>query len=228
MGEPSQFREPSRNAPTQLSPDQANRLWEEFRAGHNPAGRAALDGLYRSLRKPLVEFCMLKGCDPELADEIAETAFVRLIIRRPVARRGFISLLRKTAQNLCRDAQKSRRRSPTPLPHPGDAPQDRAATVRERPATRAPTVRERPSPQSHAPSASERVSRDETIQAVQDCLAQLPPEHRAFIVYHEVEGLTQQAACDLLGWKIAPSTAHARLARIREQLARCLEKKKIF
>ncbi|MCH7527634.1 MAG: RNA polymerase sigma factor, partial [Planctomycetes bacterium] len=179
MGEPSQFREPSRNAPTQLSPDQANRLWEEFRTSHNPAGRVALDGLYRSLRKPLVEFCMLKGCDPELADEIAETAFVRLIIRRPVARRGFIPLLRKTAQNLCRDAQKSRRRSPTLDPD-----------LRDPTEYRAPTVRERVSPPSDAPSASERVSRDETIQAVQDCLAQLPPEHRAFIVYHEVEGLT--------------------------------------
>lgn len=80
-----------------LSAGEANQLWERYRSGVSPVSMAALDRLYRALRPPLVEFCRAKGCDAELADEAAEQAFIRLMIRKPAARRGFIPLLRKTA-----------------------------------------------------------------------------------------------------------------------------------
>lgn len=179
-----------------LSPEQATQLWNVFRTTSPPAGRDALDRLYRSLRHPLVRFCRLKGCDPELADEIAEAAFIRLIVRKPTPRRGFIPLLHKTAQNLCRDAQKRRPQSdPPPI-----SPESAAADV--------------------------RVIHDESVEAVRDCLNTLDPEDRALLIYHHVEGLTQQAAAELLGLRAAPSTIAVRLKRIRDALARCLKKKR--
>ena len=181
-----------------LSGEVANRLWREFCAGQQPAAREALDRLYRGLRHPLIDFCRLKGCDPELADEIAEHTFVRLLVRRPPARKGFIPLLRKTAQNLHRDAQRRAQRQfePPIAPLPRDPPQ----------------------------AAMEA----ETARAVWDCLGTLEPEDRALVICHHVDGLTQKAACDLLGLDISPAGATARLKRARESLARCLKKKMIF
>ena len=181
-----------------LSTDEATRLWHEFRAGGNPVGPEALGRLYRCLRHPLIDFCRLQGCDPELADEIAEAAFVRLFVRRPPARKGFIPLLRKTAQNLHRDARRQARRQPEPaLP---SLPRD----------------------------PSEAVMDAETVQAVRDCLGTLDPEDRALVICHHVDGLTQKAACELLGLDISPAGTTARLKRARERLARCLKKKMIF
>lgn len=187
-----------------LSPADANRLWEEYRTGTNPSARDALDRLYRVLRRPLLEFCRTKGCDAELADEIAETAFIRLIVRKPKARRGFLPLLNKTAQNLLYDHRKTAAHS---SPLTDDTP--------------------RP-PAFRALSAGERVVQDETVRAVRECLNTLDPEDRALLLYHHVQGLTQRAACELLSLRAAPSTITARLTRIRDQLARCLEKKKIL
>ncbi len=191
--------QPQHGAVDGLSPNDANRLWEKYcAAGGGAAGREALDRLYRSLRRPLVEFCRLKGCDSELADETAEATFIRLIVRKPAARRGFIPLLRKTAQNLCYDALKARRRTV-----PSDAP-------------------------IRALGASDGSIDNETVQAVRDCLNTLKPEDRALVLYHHVDGLTQRAACDLLGLDAAPSTITVRLKQIRDQLARCLKKKLIL
>ncbi len=102
-----------------LSTDEANQLWERYRSDGAPAGTAALDQLYRALRTPLFAFCRVKCGDPELADEIAEQAFVRLMIRKPRARRGIIPLLHKTAFNLIRDAWRTRS---IPIGHTAEAP----------------------------------------------------------------------------------------------------------
>ncbi len=188
----------SEDSPTGLSEDEATRLWGEFCAGEQPAARDALDRLYRGLRRPLIDFCRLKGCDPELADEIAEAAFVRLLVRRPPARKGFIPLLRKTAQNLQRDARRRLRRQSEPP--------------------------ERPPPGNPGSEAIEA----ETVRAVRGCLRTIPAEDRALVIYHHVDGLTQKAASELLGLNTSPAGLTARLKRARERLARCLKKKLIF
>jgi DNA-directed RNA polymerase specialized sigma24 family protein len=90
---------------SKLSPEEANQLWEAYRSGGNPSAMRAIDTLYRTLRPVLIEFCKSKGCDAELADEITEQAFFRLMHRKPQARSGFVSLIRKTAQNLVADAR---------------------------------------------------------------------------------------------------------------------------
>lgn len=181
-----------------LSREEATRLWEQFRSGPNPASGEAMGRLYRSLRRALIKFCQLQGCDPELADEITEAAFVRLFVLRPPARKGFIPLLRKTAQNLYLDARKRARRKfePTLTPPPSDP--------------------------------SEKAMEAETVRAVRDCLGTLDPEDRALVICHHVNGLTQKAACDLLGLDISPAGTTARLKRARERLARCLKNKMIF
>ncbi len=186
-----------------LSPEEAKQLWEAYRSGGNPAAMRAIDALYRALRPMLIEFCKSKGCDAELADEITEQAFFRLMHRKPQARSGFISLIRKTAQNLLADAR-------------ADARKPSRSTA---PATSAEDV-------STDPVAS--AQRSETIQAVQDCLARLKADERAFLTFIAVHGLTQRVSCEMLGWQIAPSTAHKRYHHIRDKLARCLKEKNIF
>ncbi len=186
-----------------LSPEDANQLWEAYRSGSNPAAMRAIDALYRALRPPLIEFCKSKGCDAELADEITEQAFFRLMHRKPSARSGFISLIRKTAQNLLADARADARKSSRPAA-PATSPEDASTD----------------------PVAS--AQRSETIQAVRHCLARLQPDERAFLTFIAVNGLTQRVACEMLGWQIAPSTAHKRYHHIRDELAQCLKEKQVW
>ncbi len=190
-----------------LSPEEGNQLWEAYRSGGNPAAMRAMDTLYRALRPVLIEFCKSKGCDAELADEITEQAFFRLMHRKPQARSGFISLIRKTAQNLIADARADAR---------GDA----------RKSSRSAAFASSAEDAGADPVAS--AQRSETIQAVRDCLARLQADERAFLTFIAVNGLTHRAACEILDWQIAPSTAHKRYHRIREELARCLKEKNIF
>lgn len=182
-----------------LSSEEANQLWEAYRSGSNPAAMRAIDALYRALRPVLIEFCRSKGCDAELADEITEQAFFRLMHRKPQAKSGFISLIRKTAQNLLADALKSSRSAAL------------AISVENG---------------STDPVAS--AQRSETIQAVRDCLARLQADERAFLTFIVVYGLTQRVSCEMLGWQIAPSTAHKRYHHIRNVMALCLKEKNIF
>ena len=181
-----------------LSATDATSLWHAYRSRTNPEAVAAFDRLYLALRRPLVEFCKLRGCDSELADEVAERTWVRLIVRKPPATRSFIGLLRRTAQNLCHEARREVHESASLLD---------SAT---------------------ADNPAEVVERNDTIRAVRDCLSQLPPEDQAFLAYVHNHGLSQRAACELLGWRIAPSTCHQRYGRIRAALAGCLKKKGIF
>ncbi|MEE9293916.1 MAG: RNA polymerase sigma factor [Phycisphaerae bacterium] len=217
MSTPDDSDRPGAGPAAGLSPYDANQLWETFCAGGNPAAREALDRLYRALRQPLVEFCRLKGCDAELADEVAESSFIRLIVRKPAARSGFIPLLQKTAQNQCHDAKKQRHRSLSRDTAPDSAHDPaRSDTIPER----SDTIR--------APSASAGSAHNETTRAVHDCLNTLDPQDRALVIYHHVAGLTQRAASELLGLNISAPAVTARLKRAREQLARCLKKKSIF
>ena len=62
-------------------------------------GLAALDRLYRASSHELVAFCRRKGFNVDLAEDVAQQAWLRLIERKPQSR-SFIGLLRKTAQNL--------------------------------------------------------------------------------------------------------------------------------
>jgi DNA-directed RNA polymerase specialized sigma24 family protein len=182
-----------------LAPIEATRLWATYCAGASPLAIIALDDLYRALRKPLVEFCRLKGCDGELADEVSEQAWVRLLVRKPPARRGFIALLRKTAQNLALKALRERTSGSV-----------QALPIR--------VARDPPEP----------AEQSETIQAVRDCLSHLASADRAFLLLVDVHGLTRAAACELLGWDLAPSTSHERHLRIRQELSDCLKSKKIL
>ncbi len=186
-----------------VSPEEANQLWETYRSGSNPAAMRAIDTLYRALRPVLIEFCKSKGYDAELADEITEQAFFRLMHRKPQARSGFISLIRKTAQNLLADARADARKSSRPAARAISAEHD-----------------------STDPVAS--AQRSETIQAVQHCLARLQADERAFLTFIAVNGLTQRAACEILGWQIAPSTAHKRYHHIRHVMAGCLKEKQVW
>ena len=68
----------------------------------------------------------------------------------------------------------------------------------------------------------------EAVQAVRACLSKLAPENRLYITYLDIHGLTQRAACELLGWRVAGSTAHKRHLRIRARLRHCLEEKNIL
>jgi DNA-directed RNA polymerase specialized sigma24 family protein len=180
-----------------LSPAEATRLWDVFRSGSEPDATEALDRLYRCLRRPLVEFCRLKGCDPALADDMAEHAWARLIVRKPRARRGFISLLRKTAQHLCYKEFKARR------------------------AVRLVDVC------AGADDPGGVAESNDIAAALDESLGQLAPGDRAFFMCVHAYGMTRRAACELLGWDIAPSTAHQRMERIRARLAALLKKKGI-
>ena len=62
-------------------------------------GLAALDRLYRASSHELVAFCRRKGFNVDLAEDVVQQAWLRLIERKPQSR-SFIGLLRKTAQNL--------------------------------------------------------------------------------------------------------------------------------
>jgi len=198
MSDHTDTPESSEPAGQTLSPAEATRLWELYRSGSNPHAVAALDQLYRCLRRPLVAFCRLKGCDPELADEVSERAWVRLLERKPRARTGFIPLLRKTAQNLWYQELRAQRTVPLCDTRTADDDPTRA------------------------------IVGNDTAIALEECLDRLDPESRAFFVFVHVHGLTQKAACELLGWDIAASTAHERLERTQEQLEACLQKKSVL
>jgi DNA-directed RNA polymerase specialized sigma24 family protein len=187
--------EPGAHAARGMSPAEATRLWETFRSGTGPQALQAFERLFQALRLPLIAFCRLRGYGPELAEEVADQAWVRLLAAKPRARKGFLPLLHKTAQNFC-FKERAKQRT-VPLADGYAAGDDPAAMVEQ----------------------------GDRAQVVEACVAELDPEDRAFLLFVHVHGLTRKAACELLGWDIAPSTAHQRMERIRGQLAALLKKK---
>jgi len=181
-----------------FSPEEATRLWDLYRLGSGEAAEEAFDRLYRALHQPLLAFCKLRGCDAELADEVADRTWIRLIAAKPRAQRSFPSLLRKAAQNVLYETLRSERR-------------ERAI--------------ERDSESQIQPAA--RLECDERAKAVRDCLAKLPPQEQVFFRAIHVDGLTHGLAAELVGWSVAASTVHRRYLNIRAALVRCLKKKGI-
>lgn len=181
---------------------EAARLWDTYRRSGNPGDGAAFERLYASFLPGVVRYCRALLRDAHLAEDVADAAFIRLMIKRPRLRSSFLGLLITTARNLCLNEITHGRDRPTRT-----QPLESAAT--------------RPESLDPADGAVHR----EELAALQDCLSQLNEEERTLILLREGHGLSYAEIAEVLGFDHAPSTFTRRLKSIKHKLLRCLQKK---
>ncbi|NPA93675.1 MAG: RNA polymerase sigma factor [Chloroflexi bacterium] len=112
--------------------------------------------------------------------------------------------------NVCYDHLRRRKRRPTVPLEPADS--DGEAV--ESPAWLADT-----DPSGDPEAQAERTA---LRQALEACLQQLPPEHRAVVVLIDMEGFAYAEAAHALGVRLG--TLKSRLARARLRMQRCLQR----
>lgn len=168
---------------------------------------AAFEALYRSHQAGIFTFIRNLVGERELAADLTQQAFVRAWESLPRLRQvgAFRSWLHRIAVNLVRDEAKSgRARLETVASSLGEGIEPLLAAqdgVGERPEA--------------------VVISEELRQQVHSAVAQLPPEQRAVVVMHHLEGLSVAEIAKALG--VRPGTVMSRLARGREAMKEHLE-----
>ncbi len=180
---------------------EAARLWAEFLDDADPRGPAAFDRLYNHFLPVVFRYCRSRLGDAHLAEDVANTVFVRLLEARPVLRSSFVGLLLGTARNVCVTEMAVQRR------------------------TRA-SDSERHDDKAVEPDGE--MARRDTHAALADCLDRLSDSDQTLVLLRHGEGLTYAQISDVLGLRVVFSTLTRRLRAIESKLRRCLKEKNIL
>lgn len=167
--------------------------WEVERARKGDA--SAFDRLFARHFPRVFRFAYRMSGDAEVAEDAAQGAFVRTYRALDGLRDGqsFLKYLYRSALNQLRDASRRSRRKP-------EAPLEAAEAW---------AVDPEAAPESQVAAAM----RD---RALQEALAELPPDFRAVVVLHHFEGLEVQEIAIRLG--LPEGTVKSRLGRARAKL----------
>jgi len=173
-------------------------LVAEARAGN----AAAFETLYRSHQAGIFTFVRSLVGEWELAADLTQQTFVRAWESLPRLRQvgAFGGWLHRIAANLVRDEAKSGRAR---LEIAASSLGDGDAPLRG--------VEDTSSERPEAMTVSA-----ELRQQVRSALAEIPPEQRAVVVMHHLEGLPVTEIARALG--VRPGTVMSRLARAREAM----------
>ena len=157
--------------------------------------RAALVDAHQALVYSLARHML--GNEEEVRD-VFQTVFLRLFqhLERIDPERGVSGWLRKTTLNECFDRIKARNRRPQPVDESGVA--------------------------AEADSPQKNTERSEVSRALSLALEALPPEHRATVLLHYMEGLRYAEIAEALD--VSVETVRSRLKRARAELRKRLRK----
>lgn len=153
---------------------------------------ATFETVYRRLHPTLFRYLNRLTGDADVAEDVAQEAFIRLLRRPELSEEGARCWLFTVATNLVRD-------------------RGRAASRHQRllSAGEAPT----PSPM---PSPDEAVERAERVRAVRAALEQLAPRDRQLLLMRE-EGFRYEEIADAVG--VAPGSVGTLIARALKRFA---------
>ena len=170
-----------------------------FRARTGDVG--AFEALYHSFQAGIYSFIRGQVREAELAADLTQQTFVRAWESLPRLRQeaAFVGWLHRIASNLVRDEVKS-----------GHARLEIAAS----------NVLDEPLPDPEATSPEEAAVFQGLKTAVWAALDQLPPDQRAAVVMHHMEGMPVAEIAQAM--KCRPGTVMSRLSRAREALRRKL------
>ena len=179
-------------------PREVQELVAEARAGN----AAAFEALYRSHQAGIFTFVRSLVGEWELAADLTQQTFVRAWESLPRLRQvgAFGGWLHRIATNLVRDEAKA-----------GRAKFEMAASGLGDADTPWREVED-----SSAERPETMVVSAELRQRVRSALADLPPEQRAVVVMHHLEGLSVTEIAHAL--EVRPGTVMSRLARAREAM----------
>lgn len=142
------------------------------------------DALFRRIYPSLFQYLQRMTGDPDLAEDVAQEAFVRLL-RHPLPENEARRWLFTVATNLVRDGARQKRRRETLL-----------------------TAAPRPS--AAAPAADEELERAERIARVRAALERIPPRDREMLLLRE-QGFRYSEIAAVV--EVAPGSVGSLLAR---------------
>lgn len=163
-----------------------------------PGGRLNIDALFDEVYPPLFRYCHRLTADTDLAEDVAQETFVRLLDREPRdPGDGLRPWLFRVATNLIRDrarqeANRGRILAGAPPPDPSLDPED-------------------------------LVEKGELIQEVRGALDQLSPRDREILILRQ-EGFSYKEIAQVLD--VAPSSVGTLLARALKRFADIYKKEK--
>jgi len=171
--------------------------------------RGAFDELFRAHYARIYNFAVRLTGSPDSAEDIAQSAFVRVYesLRRLRDGKAFLKLMYRTVVNLVRDRAKSNRRKPwigfADLWRSSRG--DGEATSAE------------PGELADASlDPADIVTRQEFGRVLAQQIARLPLEFREVLVLHHIEGLDVRRIADIVG--TPEGTVKSRLGRARHRL----------
>ena len=182
--------------------DQEAKEVQELVAEARAGNAAAFEALYRSHQAGIFTFVRNLVGERELAADLTQQTFVRAWESLPRMRRigAFRGWLHRIAMNLVRDEAKSgRARLEMAASSLGES--DRVLEAAADPSGGRPET---------------TVISDELRREVRSAVAELPPDQRAVVVMHHLEGVPVAEIAAALG--VRPGTVMSRLARAREAM----------
>jgi RNA polymerase sigma-70 factor (ECF subfamily) len=155
-----------------------------------------IEALFDEVYPPLFRYCHRLTADPDVAEDVAQETFTRLLTRRPAyPADGLRSWMFRVATNLIRDRA-------------------RLETNRARILAGIPR-------QAQAPSPEGRVEQEEVIRTVRETLDTLSPRDREILLLRQ-EGLRYREIARILD--VAPTSVGTLLARALKRFADAYKK----
>ncbi|MBD3177107.1 MAG: sigma-70 family RNA polymerase sigma factor [Armatimonadia bacterium] len=167
---------------------------------------AAFDQLVRRHEARAINVAYRTLGDLDAAHDAAQEAFVAAwrSLRKFKGQSAFGTWLYRILHNACLDHIKRRKRR-------GEVSLDAADDDNPGP----------PEPADPALGPEGELDQDETQQLVHKALARLPDHHRQLLILFDIQGMTYQEICDIVG--LPMGTVKSRLNRARHALRRELE-----
>lgn len=153
-------------------------------------GDAEYEAAYKRLHPPLYRYLLRLTADPDLAEDLAQEAFVRLL-DHDLPEAEIRPWIFAVATNLVRDSARTRARRRRLLEARGDSP-------------------------TGGPPADERVERAERIESVRAALARLSERDRTMLLLRE-EGFKYAEIAEVIG--VVPGSVGTLVARALRRFA---------
>lgn len=163
---------------------------KEVRTGMGGRGDAEYEAAYERLQPSLYRYLLRLTGDPDLAEDLAQESFVRLL-NHDLPEAEIRPWIFAVATNLVRDSARTRER-------------------------RRRLIQEHGQPRTHAPPADEWVERAERIESVREALGKLSERDRKLLLLRE-EGFKYAEIAELIG--VVPGSVGTLVARALRRFA---------
>ncbi len=175
--------------------------------GHEGNSPRTFTNIFDAYRRPIYSYLLRLTQDPVVAEDLTQETFMRVHAGLPGFRgeSSLVTWVYRIATNACLDHLRRRSTTQDSVTHSLDEMSMEQEMLVD----------------DEAASPEQQAVRSEMSTCVQALIDQLPPDHRAALILHDLEGMTSAEIADVLA--VSLDTVKIRLHRARARLRAALQ-----